>query len=241
MSTLYVILAGGEGRRMHPLTRAIPKALLPVHGRAAIEFVLEEAVVASASRIVIVLQSKQSLLIKDHLGFDRSGVWRDTPVDVVETSLGTSPLEGVQAALGEEDSVIVALADEICPPVLGAWLVQSMCDFQSPCIAVCAPDVPQAHFFRIRRHQIDVTADHSALKGSPRRIVGRFGFPRASDLRELEGREVLGALKASPRFADVIAVSWPGPFHDVGNSDDYRSLETNDACQFEVEKVNKTK
>jgi NDP-mannose synthase len=40
--TTAIILAGGEGRRLHPLTAALPKPLVPVGNRPVIEYLLEQ-------------------------------------------------------------------------------------------------------------------------------------------------------------------------------------------------------
>lgn len=49
-----VLPAAGAGTRMRPATRAVPKELLPVGGRPAIQWVVEEAACAGIERIVVV-------------------------------------------------------------------------------------------------------------------------------------------------------------------------------------------
>ncbi|MGC8460576.1 MAG: UTP--glucose-1-phosphate uridylyltransferase [Candidatus Dormibacteria bacterium] len=60
-----VIPAAGLGTRFLPATKALPKELLPVGNRPAIQWGVEEAVAAGASEMVIVL-SEGKELIRDH-------------------------------------------------------------------------------------------------------------------------------------------------------------------------------
>ena len=49
-----VIPAGGLGTRLLPLTRAVPKELLPVWKRPVLDYALEEAAAAGIERVVII-------------------------------------------------------------------------------------------------------------------------------------------------------------------------------------------
>jgi len=61
-----VIPAGGLGTRMHPLTRGIPKEMLPVGGRPMIRWCIEEALLSGIRQIGIVLNSEKRC-IRDYL------------------------------------------------------------------------------------------------------------------------------------------------------------------------------
>ena len=50
-----VVLAAGEGTRMHSLTNATPKPLLPVGDRPLVAHVVDTAVDAGASEVVFVV------------------------------------------------------------------------------------------------------------------------------------------------------------------------------------------
>lgn len=64
-----VIPAAGMGTRFLPATKAIPKEMLPVVDRPAIQYVVEEAVAAGLRDVVLVIgRSKRAL--EDH--FDRA-------------------------------------------------------------------------------------------------------------------------------------------------------------------------
>lgn len=61
-----IIPAAGQGTRLSPLTKVVPKELLPVHDRPVLQFALEEAVAVGAARIVIVIHPTKTI-IRDYL------------------------------------------------------------------------------------------------------------------------------------------------------------------------------
>lgn len=67
--TKAVIPAAGLGTRFLPITRAIPKELLPVIDRASIQYVVEEAVRAGIEKLIIVI-SKDKESIKNYFDDD---------------------------------------------------------------------------------------------------------------------------------------------------------------------------
>src|SRR5215469_14226738 len=67
--TKAVIPAAGLGTRFLPATKAIPKEMLPVIDKPAIQYVVEEAVAAGA-RDVLLVTGRGKGAIEDH--FDRA-------------------------------------------------------------------------------------------------------------------------------------------------------------------------
>jgi UTP--glucose-1-phosphate uridylyltransferase len=63
--TKGVILAAGLGTRLYPLTRALPKEMLPLGRKPAIQLVAEELVAAGLQEILMVVGPHKSL-IEDH-------------------------------------------------------------------------------------------------------------------------------------------------------------------------------
>ena len=59
-----VILAAGEGKRVRPLTRSRPKALLPVANRPIIEYVIEALVKNGIRDIVVVVGYRKEQVIR---------------------------------------------------------------------------------------------------------------------------------------------------------------------------------
>ena len=71
-----VIPAAGRGTRMRPATRVVPKALITVIDRPAIQYAVEEAARAGATEAVIVVDLDAGHLIQQHfLVDDGSPVW----------------------------------------------------------------------------------------------------------------------------------------------------------------------
>lgn len=71
-----VVLAAGEGTRMRPLTAHRPKPMLPVAGRPMLEHVLDTAVEAGASRLIVVV-GYHAAAVREHFGES----YREVPVE----------------------------------------------------------------------------------------------------------------------------------------------------------------
>ena len=55
-SNLMVIMAGGEGRRLRPLTEDCPKPMLPIGGRPILELIVERAIAEGFRRFVFAIR-----------------------------------------------------------------------------------------------------------------------------------------------------------------------------------------
>ncbi len=114
-----VILAGGFGQRLRPITDARPKPLVPIANRSAIERMLSLLAKHGCTRAVITLYY-QGEQIKQALG-DRFG---NTELCYIteETPLGTAG--SVRAALPhlQEERCLVVSGDVVCQTDLSAML-----------------------------------------------------------------------------------------------------------------------
>ena len=54
-----IIPLAGLGTRLLPLTSVIPKELLPINGKAGIEYILDECIEAGIKEIIFVISSKK--------------------------------------------------------------------------------------------------------------------------------------------------------------------------------------
>lgn len=123
-----VIPAAGRGTRMRPATRAVPKAMLPVVDRPAVQWAVEEAATAGANEVFVVVDPGVQVLIEKHFNSQDEGPLPGLEhVDVhpvvqdVPRGLG----DAVRLAAAEVGSrpFFCALVDNMVPPgreVLGS-------------------------------------------------------------------------------------------------------------------------
>jgi len=105
--TTAVILAAGRGNRMLPLTRAVPKGLLPLYDRTVLDHIVEEARVAGIERIIMVV-GHGGELIRRHFADDS-----DVSCIDQEQALGTAhALACARHAVGEQPFALM-LGDEV--------------------------------------------------------------------------------------------------------------------------------
>ena len=65
-----IIPLAGLGTRLLPLTSVIPKELLPINGRAGIEYILDECIEAGIKEFIFII-SKKKIIIKKYFFNDK--------------------------------------------------------------------------------------------------------------------------------------------------------------------------
>lgn len=90
-----VVMAGGLGTRLRPLTESVPKPLLPVGGRPLIEHILEQLHAGGVRQVSVTTHYKPEV-IKDHLG-DGSRFGVDIDYVNEDAPLGTAGALGMMA------------------------------------------------------------------------------------------------------------------------------------------------
>ena len=100
-----VVMAGGEGSRLRPLTSGLPKPLVPVVGKPVMEHILRLLLKHGISDVVVTLQYMGSA-IRDYFG-DGSDFGMDITYVVEDAPLGTAgSVKNAQAYLDEPFVVI---------------------------------------------------------------------------------------------------------------------------------------
>lgn len=70
-----IILAAGEGKRLRPITKVIPKCLLPVYDKPMIYYPLEKLVEAGIKDVLIITKPKEEKLFRKVLNkFDKARI-----------------------------------------------------------------------------------------------------------------------------------------------------------------------
>jgi glucose-1-phosphate thymidylyltransferase len=108
-----VLLAGGTGSRLHPLTRITNKHLLPIYDRPMVQWAIEALVSAGITDLMLVTGGTHAgeflrLLGNGHeFGIDRlSYAYQDRPGGIAEAL-------GLAERFCDDDPVLVMLADNI--------------------------------------------------------------------------------------------------------------------------------
>lgn len=161
-----VIPAAGHGTRMLPATKSVPKELLPLGERPALQYVLDEAFGAGVDHVVIV-SSPSKPTIADYLRpspdveaiLERQGrgdladqqrrIGRDMRISIVmqETARGLGHAVGcARAAVGDEP-FFVMLPDELMESSL---LLDDLCDvhLRTGSSVVAVKPMPTEELFR---------------------------------------------------------------------------------------------
>ncbi len=128
-----IIPAAGYGTRFLPASKTVPKEMLPVGDKPALQLIVEEALAAGADRVVIVTSPDKPSL-KRH--FDPDPVWharcaKKPEIDAALThleeigrrltwvhqteqrGLGHAVLQAADAVKGEPDPVLILLGDAL--------------------------------------------------------------------------------------------------------------------------------
>lgn len=147
-----VIPAGGMGTRLLPLTRAVPKELLPVWKKPVLDYAIEEAADAGIERVIIVTApGKEALQRSLEQAVALHGRKSGSPWSLaIEFVLQDSPLglgDAIRRAAPLGEPVAVLLPDEL---LLGANCLRQLieCRARSGGSAIAVKKVPRAEVSR---------------------------------------------------------------------------------------------
>jgi glucose-1-phosphate thymidylyltransferase len=108
-----IVLAGGEGTRLYPLTRITNKHLLPIYDRPMVAYAIEALVKAGVTELMVVTGGTHAgeflrLLGNGHdYGIDRlSYAYQDRPGGIAEAL-------GLAERFSDGDRIVVMLADNV--------------------------------------------------------------------------------------------------------------------------------
>lgn len=143
---LAVIPAAGLGTRLLPTTKSVPKELHPVHGKPAIQWVLEEAVEAGLYEFVIVTNSYKFIL-KHYL----------TPLGPRHPLRDRPELKGFEQLLR---NISITFVDQNGPYGLGHAILQCRKHIRSRPFALLLPDNVFPQGTRALRNLLKVWNQH---------------------------------------------------------------------------------
>jgi bifunctional UDP-N-acetylglucosamine pyrophosphorylase/glucosamine-1-phosphate N-acetyltransferase len=179
-----VVLAAGEGTRMRPLTKTVPKPMLPVADRPLVAHTVDSAVEAGASELIFVV-GYEADAVREYFG---SG-YRDVPVEyaVQEEQLGTA--HAVDAAAQYLDGEFVVLnGDDLYDAAAIEALFETL-----PSLGAYQIEDPRPYgVFSLEGDRVVDVLEKPANPPSDRVNVGAYHFPA-------EAREWVGEAELSER------------------------------------------
>ena len=225
-----VILAAGLGTRMLPASKVIPKEILPVVDRPAIQVVVEEAVASGIEEIVLVMSPGRTTVLEhfqpaaelermlEHRG-------KHDILDVVRQTNGLARFTTAwqEQPLGLGHAVLQA-RDAIGGEPFAALLPDDIFDSQRPCLRQLldiaeAEDAPTVALLRVPRSEIPKYGIVEVEEARPRlyqlhRMIEKPAVENAPSDLAIMGRYVL-----TPDIFDLLEQGKPGAGGEIQLTD----------------------
>lgn len=221
-----VIPAAGRGTRMRPATRVVPKALITVVDRPAIQYAVEEAARAGATEAVIVVDLDAGHLVQQHFlsggrlpGLEHVKI---RPV-VQEEALGLGHAVREAAEAVGDRSFFCLLADNIVRP--GHDVLSSLEKAANGSSAVCLRRLEDAF---LSRYGVIVPGskedDNSTLD-----VAGAVEKPGVANAPSRLG--LIGRYLFTPEIFDILARLKPGVGGEIQLTDAIDDLGRRGLCR----------
>ncbi len=221
-----IIPAAGLGTRFLPVTRVVPKEMLPIGAKPALELIVDEARAAGASEVVIVISEGKELIRKYFEGQpDIRFVYQKE-----QKGLGHAVL---QAEI--DDDVLILLGDAL---VVGCCAAKEMVEVSKRhagaavigCERVPKEKVSRYGIMKLDGDRIVDMVEKPAVEEAPSDIAvaGRYLLPAAifgylKTQTPGKGGEIqlTDAIRRMLSERDAYAYVYPGKRQDIGNPDGY--------------------
>ena len=231
-----IIPAAGLGTRFLPVTRVVPKEMLPIGSRPALELIVDEAFEAGADEAVIVISEGKELVRRYFEG--RDGI--RFVYQKEQRGLGHAVL---QAEV--DDDVLILLGDAL---VVGCCAAKEMAAFSQSrggaavigCERVPKEKVSRYGILKLDGDRIADMVEKPSVEEAPSDIAvaGRyllpkeiFGFLKSQTPGKGGEIQLTDAIRRMLAVREAYAYVYPGKRLDIGNPDGYfAALEAWRAC-----------
>ena len=108
-----IIPAAGKGTRFLPVTRVVPKEMLPVGAKPAIHCIADEAVDAGADDIVVIISEEKEIIRRYFEGDPELSARIRWTYQTEQKGLGHAVLQGATLLASEKEPILVLLGDAL--------------------------------------------------------------------------------------------------------------------------------
>lgn len=157
-----LIPAAGHGTRFLPVTRVVPKEMLPVGSKPAIHLIVEEALDAGADEVVIVISPEKEIIRRYFDGDPALASRIRWAYQTEQKGLGHAVLQGLSPLADETEPILVLLGD-----------------------ALVSGDAPSAAMAAISRAYGNASV--VGLEEVPLEKVSRYGIVSGTIIKDLNG------------------------------------------------------
>ena len=238
-----LIPAAGHGTRFLPVTRVVPKEMLPVGSKPAIHLIVEEALAAGADEVVIVISPEKEIIRRYFDGDAALAPRIRWACQTEQKGLGHAVLQGAPLLAGETEPILVLLGDALVSGVPPSAAMAAISRAHGGISVVGLEEVPLEKVSRYgivkgvqtdaRTWKLDDLVEKPAPEAAPSRlaIAGRYLLdPAIFDLLATQTPGHGGEIQLTDAIRRLLAVKpvygyrYPGRRHDIGNPAGY--LET---------------
>ena len=238
-----LIPAAGHGTRFLPVTRVVPKEMLPVGAKPAIQLIVEEALAAGADEVVIVVSPEKEIVRKYFDGDTALASRIRWAWQTEQRGLGHAVLQGAPLLAQEREPVLVLLGDALVSGEPPSAAMAAISRAHGGASVVGLEEVPLEKVSRYgivkgtsvdeRVWKLDDLVEKPAQEAAPSRlaIAGRYLLdPAIFDLLATQTPGHGGEIQLTDSIRRLLAEKpvygyrYPGHRHDIGNPAGY--LET---------------
>ena len=238
-----LIPAAGHGTRFLPVTRVVPKEMLPVGAKPAIQLIVEEALAAGADEVVIVVSPEKEIVRKYFDGDTALASRIRWAWQTEQRGLGHAVLQGAPLLAQEREPVLVLLGDALVSGEAPSAAMAAISRAHGGASVVGLEEVPLEKVSRYgivkgsqvdeRVLKLDDLVEKPAPEAAPSRlaIAGRYLLdPAIFDLLATQTPGHGGEIQLTDSIRRLLAEKsvygyrYPGHRHDIGNPAGY--LET---------------
>ncbi len=238
-----LIPAAGHGTRFLPVTRVVPKEMLPVGAKPAIQLIVEEALAAGADEVVIVVSPEKEIVRKYFDGDAALASRIRWAWQTEQRGLGHAVLQGAPLLAQEREPVLVLLGDALVSGEPPSAAMAAISRAHGGASVVGLEEVPLEKVSRYgivkgsqvdeRVWKLDDLVEKPAPEAAPSRlaIAGRYLLdPAIFDLLATQTPGHGGEIQLTDSIRRLLAEKsvygyrYPGHRHDIGNPAGY--LET---------------